>query len=226
MYIEVEASASLQALHNWPDAHQDRAYLRFPHAHDFHVTVWARVDHDDRAIEFHDLRLRLESLLQRQGRVYVDQTGLLPNLGETSCEQLARTVLAGLPEVYRVRVAEDEHVAATVERGGRRIATRPPVVTLCGSTRFKDEFREAEARFEDEGVAVFTVGFFAHADGIPISEDQKRRADILHKQKIAVSDFIFVVNPGGYIGSSTRSEIEFAEAMGLPVKYLVEPDGE
>ena len=41
-----------------------------------------------------------------------------------------------------------------------------------------------------------------------------------HKRKIDMADEIFVINVGGYIGSSTRSEIEYAEATGKTVRYL------
>lgn len=99
---------------------------------------------------------------------------------------------------------------------------RPPVVTLCGSTRFKDEFRAVEAKLEDAGVCVMTVGFFAHADKVELTVERKEKADELHKWKISMSDYVFVVNPGGYIGESTRSEIGFAESQGIEVRYLEE----
>lgn len=48
----------------------------------------------------------------------------------------------------------------------------------------------------------------------------KTMLDELHKRKIDLSDEILVLNVGGYIGESTRSEINYAEAHGKPVKYL------
>lgn len=234
----IEANHRLLALHSWPEAPQSRAYLRHPHAHDFQITAWAEVDHDDRAIEFHDFLDRVVQASHRLGEIRVDETGYLPNMGRASCEQIANRLLDALPEAFRVRVAEDDLVAATVERSrdnqpqlpdsdsGYEFVVyheRPEVITLCGSTRFKAEFLEAEARFEREGVAVFSVGYFAHADGIPISDEEKVAADELHKWKIRMSDAIFVVNPGGYIGESTRSEINYADEVGVPVQYLVDP---
>lgn len=44
--------------------------------------------------------------------------------------------------------------------------------------------------------------------------------DDMHKRKIDMADEVFIINVGGYIGSSTRSEIEYAQAYGKPVKYL------
>lgn len=102
-----------------------------------------------------------------------------------------------------------------------------PVVTLCGSTRFKDEFYEAQKRFTLEGNIVISVGLFGHAgdqevwDGM--DEDTlskwfcvktKEMIDDMHKRKIDMADSIYVINVGGYIGESTRSEINYAEKTG------------
>lgn len=37
-----------------------------------------------------------------------------------------------------------------------------------------------------------------------------------------MADEIFVINVNGYIGTSTRSEIEYATATGKTVRYLEE----
>lgn len=47
--------------------------------------------------------------------------------------------------------------------------------------------------------------------------------DNMHKRKIDMADAIYVINVGGYIGSSTRSEIEYAEKNGKKVMYLEKP---
>ena len=46
---------------------------------------------------------------------------------------------------------------------------------------------------------------------------------MLHKQKIDMADEILVLNVGGYVGDSTRSEIEHAIARGKPVRWLETP---
>ena len=102
------------------------------------------------------------------------------------------------------------------------------VITLCGSTRFKDAFMEVQKKLTLEGNIVISVGLFGHSgDGEVwegMSEDTltatKRMLDDMHKRKIDMADEIFVINVGGYIGSSTRSEIEYAHATGKPVRYL------
>ncbi|MBR0444031.1 MAG: hypothetical protein IJK14_01460 [Clostridia bacterium] len=95
------------------------------------------------------------------------------------------------------------------------------VVTLCGSTRFRDAFMEAQKRLTLQGNIVISVGLFGHSgDGEVWTEGVKEMLDDMHKRKIDMADEIFVINVGGYIGSSTRSEIEYAEAIGKTVRYL------
>ena len=50
--------------------------------------------------------------------------------------------------------------------------------------------------------------------------DTKEILDDMHKRKIDMADEIFVINVGGYIGSSTKSEIEYAKTTGKAVRYL------
>ncbi|MDG0810789.1 hypothetical protein [Cohnella rhizosphaerae] len=97
------------------------------------------------------------------------------------------------------------------------------VVTLCGSTRFKSEFERINAELTLAGNVVISVGVFVHAEGSAVDEAQKRLLDHVHLQKIDMADEILVVNPGGYIGDSTRKEIEYATHTGVPVRYLVPP---
>ena len=107
------------------------------------------------------------------------------------------------------------------------------VITLCGSTRFKDAFLAEQKRLTLEGNIVISVGLFGHSGDNEVwegmSEDTltrtKEMLDDMHKRKIdmadeIMADEIFVINVGGYIGSSTRSEIEYAVATGKTVRYL------
>lgn len=96
-----------------------------------------------------------------------------------------------------------------------------PIITLCGSTRFKDEFIAAQKRLTLEGNIVISVGLFGHSgDDEVITENVKQMLDDMHKRKIDMADEIFVINKNGYIGSSTKSEIEYAIATGKKVRYL------
>lgn len=95
------------------------------------------------------------------------------------------------------------------------------IITLCGSTRFKDEFIAEQKRLTLEGNIVISVGLFGHSGDEEVwSEDTKIMLDDMHKRKIDLADEIFVINVGGYIGESTRSEIEYAIKRNKPVKYL------
>lgn len=105
---------------------------------------------------------------------------------------------------------------------------RYPVITLCGSTRFKSEFMEAQKRLTLEGNIVISVGLFGHSGDSEVWDDMdegtlsktKEMLDDMHKRKIDMADSIYVISVGGYIGDSTRSEIEYAKAHGKKVAYL------
>ena len=102
------------------------------------------------------------------------------------------------------------------------------VITLCGSTRFRDEFMEAQKRLTLEGNIVISVGLFGHSGDNEVWENMdegtltktKEMLDDMHKRKIDMADEIYVINVGGYIGESTKSEIEYATATGKIVRYL------
>ena len=97
------------------------------------------------------------------------------------------------------------------------------VITLCGSTRFKDAFTEAQKRLTLQGNIVISVGLFGHSgDNEVWTPGTKEMLDDMHKRKIDLADEIYVINVNGYIGSSTRSEIEYAQSTGKPVHYLEE----
>ena len=102
------------------------------------------------------------------------------------------------------------------------------VITLCGSTRFKNEFLEVQKRLTLEGNIVVSVGLFGHSGDSEVWDSMeegtisktKEMLDDMHKRKIDMSDGIYVINVGGYIGESTRSEIDYAKKHGKTVEYL------
>ncbi|MBQ8472065.1 MAG: hypothetical protein IJ501_01025 [Bacilli bacterium] len=106
------------------------------------------------------------------------------------------------------------------------------VVTLCGSTRFKDEFMKVQKELTLKGYIVISVGLFGHSGDSEVWENMdegvltktKEMLDDMHKRKIDISDEIFVINVGGYIGDSTKSEIEYAIKIGKKVNYLEKID--
>ena len=104
------------------------------------------------------------------------------------------------------------------------------VITLCGSTKFKDEYLKAQKKLTLEGNIVISVGLFGHSGDTEVwegmSEDTMTKTkvmlDDMHKRKIDMADEIFVINVNGYIGESTKSEIEYARSTGKEIKYLEE----
>ena len=95
------------------------------------------------------------------------------------------------------------------------------VITLCGSTRFKEAFLETQKRLTLEGNIVISVGLFGHSGDEEIwIPGTKEMLDDMHRAKIDMADEIFVINVDGYIGSSTHAEIEYALAAGKIVNYL------
>ena len=95
------------------------------------------------------------------------------------------------------------------------------VITLCGSTKFKDEYMKAQKDLTLQGNIVISVGLFGHSGDDEVwTEGTKEMLDNMHKRKIDMADEIFVINVGGYIGESTRSEIEYAIRNGKEVEYL------
>lgn len=110
------------------------------------------------------------------------------------------------------------------------------IITLCGSSRFPEAFHIANAHFSMLGHVVISLGLFGHAneprgakfltsDGNEATQE-KRNLDQLHFRKIDLCDGIFVVNPGGYVGSSTKREIEYARSLGKSVQFMFSGYGE
>jgi len=98
------------------------------------------------------------------------------------------------------------------------------VITLCGSTRFKDEFLRVQKELTLKGNIVISVGLFGHSGDKEVwTEGTKEMLDDMHKRKIDMADEIYVINVDDYIGSSTKSEIEYAIKTNKKVNYLVNP---
>lgn len=106
--------------------------------------------------------------------------------------------------------------AADEKRGyGRVMSDRPEIVCICGSAKFMREMRAANRELTFAGVIVVAP---SDADESPTAE-QKAILDALHLRKIDLADRVLVVNPGGYIGASTQTEIAYARASGKTVEF-------
>jgi hypothetical protein len=96
----------------------------------------------------------------------------------------------------------------------------PLVITLCGSTKFKTYYEQINRQLTNLGLVVFSCGFFGHADEVTHTPEQKVTADRVHFRKIDLSHAIVVINVGGYIGHSTRNEINYARQTEKDIYYL------
>ena len=101
---------------------------------------------------------------------------------------------------------------------------KPKVICLCGSTRFVNTFNEYNKKLTLEGNIVLSIEIVApqsrENDPQYVNSEGKKMLNELHFRKIDLSDEIFVLNVGGYIGKSTANEIAYAHQTGKPVKYL------
>lgn len=106
------------------------------------------------------------------------------------------------------------------------LASRPQIMTLCGSTRFVEEFNHFRQYFTLKGKIVLSIEIVTtqmrEEDPQHVNRSNKEMLDALHLHKINISDVVFVINKGGYIGDSTRNEIAHALRIGVPVQYMME----
>ncbi|MDR2834399.1 MAG: hypothetical protein LBV67_11855 [Streptococcaceae bacterium] len=91
------------------------------------------------------------------------------------------------------------------------------VITICGSLKFTKEMQQVSEQLELAGNCVLSVIYPTKTN---YTQEEIALFDQLHRQKIFMSDAIFVVNVNGYIGESTRNEIEFAKSLNKEVQFF------
>ncbi len=96
----------------------------------------------------------------------------------------------------------------------------PLIVCICGSTKFKSDMLSASRAFTLQGHIVVMPGVFGHVDGGFVDGATKQKLDDLHFRKIEMADIVYVVNRDGYVGSSTKKEIDYALSLGKLVRFL------
>ena len=127
---------------------------------------------------------------------------------------------------FKMTVEKGAHLFFKYAREGRiqnsesLIKNQYKIITLCGSIKFKDEFMKIQEKFTLDGNIILTPNFFNNIKKEEIDLETKKMLDGMHKQKIDMSDEIYVINVGGYIGESTKSEIEYAKRKGKKIYYL------
>lgn len=141
--------------------------------------------------------------------IYLDNHGLTDQRKET--EKPVNIDVDLYRQKYGVSAAENEFNKA-----------RPRVVVLCGSTKFLEAWRTAVEQETLDGKVVLPVGVFLHqkTNADTITPEQKAGLDQLHKRKIDMADEVLILNVNGYIGESTKSEIEYAKKHAKPIRYL------
>lgn len=122
-------------------------------------------------------------------------------------EACVEQFLVADPDGYLIRFQRSLGSLTKVER--------PEIVCICGSVRFMSEILAASRDLTLAGAVVLAPGEM----DAPMTEVQRAALGALHLRKIDLADRILVVNPGGYIGESTRKEIAYAEAAGKPVSF-------
>lgn len=149
----------------------------------------------------------------------------LTEFGYNELERVYSGIEEQMPDEYKMaRMAYEARLAkettSYIGLPPKKEERKEKVITLCGSTRYKDEFFAALENLTLAGNIVMLPGYFGHQEGaIPISETVKENLDALHKKKIDMSDIIYVINKDGYIGESTKSEIAYALAHNKEVLY-------
>lgn len=98
------------------------------------------------------------------------------------------------------------------------------VITLCGSTKFKTQFEQTNAYLTLQGNIVISLGYFEQSEGVNITQEQADLFSTIHLRKIDMSDEIFVMDVGGYIGESTNKEIKYAQQLGKSIRYYSKSD--
>ena len=100
------------------------------------------------------------------------------------------------------------------------------IITLCGSTQFKEDYIEMCRQLEYNGHTVLTGCTFTHADNLELSPEERIHLDNAQKHRISICDAIFVINKDNYIGENTYSDIDWAQRNKKEVYFLVNPNPE
>ena len=108
---------------------------------------------------------------------------------------------------------------------------KPKIICICGSTRFADYHAIARWKYEQSGEYIclminYLPDWYAKEQGWKGNDHHGEQSgckdvlDELHLRKIDLADSLFIVNLDGYIGESTRKEIEYAKSLNKPITYL------
>lgn len=91
------------------------------------------------------------------------------------------------------------------------------IITICGSLKFKELMNDIAIKLELENNIVLTP--IIPNDNILLKKEEQEKLGQIHKEKIKISDAIYVINPNNYIGDSTKSEISLAQQLNKEIIY-------
>jgi regulator of replication initiation timing len=156
------------------------------------------------------------------------------NVSEMAKTQLAEAKQEILDQLAKINTLQerldtvtaslDESLEASVDIRDDRDTLRDrftaPIVCICGSTRFKQTWISETRRLSLAGNIVLSVALWGHHEHVPIDGLIKEGQERLHKCKIDLCDWVWVIDVGAYIGESTSSEIAYAKKLGKKVRFL------
>jgi hypothetical protein len=158
---------------------------------------------------------------QKQQRILIDKINKASNaIHKASLNSPANyMILSSKAAKYFDKLIKREQRKTKLEKI-KRNSEKMNVITLCGSTKYKEEFVLVNKWLTLQGNIVISVSMFGHIDKEPLTQAEKITLDAIHKRKIDLADEIFVVNVDGYIGNSTKEEIFYAESNGKKIRFF------
>ena len=125
-------------------------------------------------------------------------------------------------EEYFDVLDEEGNFTGTTKSKSEVHTKKMKVITVCGSLRFMKEMMEIGEKMELQGNCMLMPIYPTNPDKDAYTEEEVIMLDKMHKEKIKLSDAILVVNVNNYIGSSTKSEIEYAKSLNKEILYYAE----
>ena len=95
------------------------------------------------------------------------------------------------------------------------------IITVCGSHRYWHDIKRIAEKLALEGNCVLTPIELTRSDKDAYTAEELALLGQMHKEKVRLSDAIFVVNVDGYIGDSTKAEIGLAQSLHKEIIYYL-----
>lgn len=96
------------------------------------------------------------------------------------------------------------------------------IITVCGSLRFMKEIMEITEKMALQGNCMLSIVYPMKPDKEDYADEEIAVLNKMHRERIKLADAILVVNVDNYIGSTTKSEIEFAKELNKEIIYYTD----